>query len=114
MTWLDEMNRAAVALALPGWEWRDDDVAEVDADYDNGGIYGGTFTIRVAVERHELASLREFPGRVVWAVGESAYHGRLRAHPEERGYADFARNHAEQFLTALLTRRDDCAVPTLT
>lgn len=104
MTWLNAMHRDAVARALPGWEWRDDDVAEVEVDWDEGS-YVGTLTIRVAVERQELASLRTAPGQAVWGEWvNDAYAGRHTAHPEERGYVEFDNGEAADFFRRLTER----------
>lgn len=52
MTWLDDMHREAVALALPLWKWRDGDEVSILCGIDPGSTFDDShFYITIDVER---------------------------------------------------------------
>lgn len=57
MSWIREMERDAVAVAFPTWEWQDDDIVTVSQAHDPGYNYSeytnapASFRISVDVRR---------------------------------------------------------------
>lgn len=104
MSWQQDMSRAAVSLALPGWEWREGDVAELDADWDAGGTFeGGEMTITVTVERGDLTKLRDEQPHLFWDFDGEAR--KREADSGQRRCAVFVNDAAARFWTDLMRAR---------
>jgi len=54
------MERDAVAVAFPDWEWRDDDVVTVSQEYDSGYYYS-EYTNEPASFKFHVSVRRETP-----------------------------------------------------
>lgn len=78
MSWRRAMERDAVAIAFPDWEWRDDDVVDLEVEYDDGydptygdGVpgltiwlevrrAGGALGVEFENDRYEFSGAAEF------------------------------------------------------
>lgn len=90
MSWIREMERDAVAVAFPDWDWRDDDIVEIQPTFDDGydPTYGPgdpRYYINVEVRRAS-ASVAGFKDRA-WTTYESRDAERFWVELMEKGSA---------------------------
>ena len=92
MSWVREMERDAVAVAFPDWEWDDSDIVTVGQEWDSGYAYSSytyedpSFKISVDVRRDD--DLEELP----W--GQNQQHR----------WTDFTRDEAAEFWAKLMQK----------
>jgi hypothetical protein len=61
MSWIREMEQDAVAVSIPNWEWRDDDVVLIDTYWEEGwhsddSWWDPTFQLIIVVERADKSA----------------------------------------------------------